>query len=171
MINYRTCISFRPEPDKNLTSVQQIKMKTFQGEQPSHGISCPLITPKTEDWGKPLPHLRPTPVPLMALTSRVNIFTASSLFLKIPWFLGICGHLKLSQARSFETYHQVFSSISQKLSSDTRQRSTEFHYREISSSLVMKIIQSSPRGWHKAAIGFRYCLGMQVLGHFYLNIT
>lgn len=170
-INYRICISSRPEPEKNLTCVQQIKMKTFQGGQLSHGTSCLLITPKTEDWGKPLPHPRPIPVPLTALTLRVNIFTASSLFLKIPWFPGVCDHLKLFQAWSFKTYHQVFNSLSQKQNSDTRQRSTEFHYIEISSSLVMKIIQSSPRGWHKAAVGFRYCLGMQVLGHFYLNIT
>lgn len=26
------------------------------------------------------------------------------------------------------------------------------------------------RGWHEAAVGFGYCLGMQEFGHLYLNI-
>lgn len=58
-INYRICISFRPEPGKNLTYVQQIKKKTLQGEQLSHGstqTSCLLVTPTTElTWESPFP--------------------------------------------------------------------------------------------------------------------
>lgn len=65
---------------------------------------------------------------------RVNIYTVSSLFLK-KTFLGVCDYLKLSQVQRFKRYHQVFSSLSQKQISDTRQRRTKFHYIEISLSL------------------------------------
>lgn len=133
-INYRIIISFRPEPEKNLTYVQQIKKKTFQGKQLSHGTTqtrCLLITPITEDLRKPLPHSRPTPVPLTWKWT----FTLCLLCFSKKTFLGVCDYLKLSQVQRFKRYHQVFSSLSQKQISDTRQRRTKFHYIEISLSL------------------------------------
>lgn len=80
-----------------------------------------IITHITEDLRKPLPHSRPISVPLTALTSRVKLYTASSLILKITRFPRVCDYLKLSQVQRFERYHQVFSSLSQKQTSDTKE--------------------------------------------------
>lgn len=174
-INYRICISFRPEPGKNLTYVQQIKKKTLQGEQLSHGstqTTCLLVTPTTElTWESPFP------VPDQYQYHwqhwhREWTFTLGLLcFSKYHDFLG----LWLSETISSTQIRDVPSGFWQTQPETDLRHKTEEHkvslYRDKLTISYENNYSPAQRGWHKAALGFGYCLGVREYGQFYLNIT